>query len=136
MPYFAKGGDGDLIIEGRIEAACQGMEVRNAWGDVAMSNRDVRVGMVALILAVPWLSGAVDPASPGHLAGRIGTMLLTDLVLALGLLWAGRERRALLSSRLRAQRSRSAVVAPGPVEPAAVPVRVPSSHPVTVAPAI
>lgn len=128
------------MIEGRSEAARQGMEVRNAWGDEAMRDRYVRVGMVALILAVPWVLGVVDPSSPGFPAGRIGTMLLTDLVLAVGLLWAGHERRALLSWRLRADRSRNAAAVPGCVEPAAVPVPVPipvpSSRSATVASAI
>ena len=76
------------------------MEVRNAWGEVAMRERTVRVGMVALILAMPWLLGAVAPSSSGlrYPPGWIETALLTDLMLVTGLLWAGRERRALLSS--------------------------------------
>ncbi len=112
------------------------MEVRNAWGDVAMRDRNVRVGVVTLILAVPWLVGMVEPSafSTGMGAGRIGTNLLMDLVLAFGFLWAGHERRALLSSRCQGASAGRVVPDSEAVETAAV--SVPSSRPSVAASAI
>jgi hypothetical protein len=53
---------------------------------------------VALILALPWLIAESGPAAG---AGRLVPTLLTDLVLAFGLLWAAHQRRAILEARRR-----------------------------------
>ena len=105
----------------RDDAADQGMDVRSAWGDAAMRERYVRRSVVVLLLAIPWLIAAADPAAPG---GRLGPALLTDLVMVLGLLWASHQRRVILLSRGRARLADPAVPAE---EPARVGVRCPAS---------
>lgn len=114
----------------RIAGSSRAGTSADVWGDEAMHDRRVRLGLLGLILAFPPLIEAASPGADATWAASAGRVALVEALVVAGLVIANRQRRAMRAGWY--EEPAPAVVEPPREVSATVPTESPRRKPLRV----